>query len=282
MSRLYQKRNTVLFKLIIFTMILGFGISATVWAAPPVPKYPDQNDQDQSPQDRKKPDQRKGAKRPDYQKSSPKRKGSQTSSPKANTSSQRNKPRTVVRKPTNKKVTTPKNRGRYPKTGKIYTKITGDHYTVRSHSRDYIFHQGIFYSRDPRGYKVVKPPRGAVVRHLPSGFETLIIAGITYFIFANVFYNKTASGYVVVDEPAGFSHGVAIPQDGQALAVNTRLLNVRSGPGLGHPVIFQVRLSEVLIFQGYSGSWYYVQLPNGNYGWVMSKYTRVIFTAADG
>ena len=72
------------------------------------------------------------------------------------------------------------------------------------------------------------------------------------------------------------------PVNGQALAVQARILNVRSGPGLNHAVIRQVRSGEHLMIQGNAPGWYYVLLPDGTSGWVMSKYTFKIASDAQG
>lgn len=172
----------------------------------------------------------------------------------------------------------------YPKPGKIYRTIPRNHHVVRVGPKRYFYHNGIYYHHDPNGFVVVRPPRGAVVAHLPVGFETLVVAGITYFLFAGIYYQKHDSGYVVVDNPpaAAVSPEVLPETGGQTLAVDVEILNVRSGPGMGHAVIHQVRLGDRLVIQDTSPGWYYVQLPDGTFGWVMQKYTHLVVPEAKG
>jgi N-acetylmuramoyl-L-alanine amidase len=57
------------------------------------------------------------------------------------------------------------------------------------------------------------------------------------------------------------------------VVVNVPLLNVRSGPGLGYEKIYQFPKGYVLEVHGRTLDWLYVQLPNGEFGWVDSVYT---------
>jgi N-acetylmuramoyl-L-alanine amidase len=63
-------------------------------------------------------------------------------------------------------------------------------------------------------------------------------------------------------------------ENGKSLSVNVDSLNVRSGPGVDYPVTTQVRMGDALTVQGTSDDWYYVSLPDGSNGWVLSKFTR--------
>lgn len=172
----------------------------------------------------------------------------------------------------------------YPQTGKIVPHIPPGHQTLNVGPDRYFYHQGIYYRPDPKGFKVVMPPPGAVVGHLPDGFETLVIAGLTYFLFAGIYYHHTAAGYEVVPAPpeASASEATPPPANGQSLVVQAQMLNVRSGPGLNHTIIHQVRSGQQLIIQGSAPGWYYVLLPDGTYGWVMSKYTIRLASDAKG
>jgi hypothetical protein len=172
----------------------------------------------------------------------------------------------------------------YPKPGRVYRTIPRDHHRVHVGPNNYFYHGGIYYRRGNNGYIVVRPPRGAVIAHLPVGFETLVVAGIPYFLFAGVYYQKHDSGYVVVDEPPGaaVSPEVMPEPGGQTLAVDVEILNVRSGPGMNHTVIQQVHLGDRLVIQDTSPGWCYVQLPDGSFGWVMRRYTRLLAPEAKG
>ncbi|WP_054699321.1 DUF6515 family protein [Desulfosarcina cetonica] len=119
--------------------------------------------------------------------------------------------------------------GDYPQEGQYRQSIPADHQRVRMGGDPMVFHKGVYYRHDPRGYRVVRPPRGTKIDHLPLGVETLLIAGVTYFLLAGIYYQKAPSGYVVVDAPASAPPSPTMAA-GQVLAVDTALLNVRSGP----------------------------------------------------
>ena len=172
----------------------------------------------------------------------------------------------------------------YPQPGKVVPHIPPGHQTLNVGPDRFFYHEGIYYRQDPRGFKVVRPPHGVIVGHLPDGFETLVIAGITYFLFAGIYYHHTAAGYEVVEAPAQASVSAESPPpaNGQTLVVQVQMLNVRSGPGMNHAIIHQVRSGEQLVIQGNAPGWYYVRLPDGTFGWVMSQYTLKIASDAKG
>jgi uncharacterized protein YgiM (DUF1202 family) len=59
------------------------------------------------------------------------------------------------------------------------------------------------------------------------------------------------------------------------LVVTTPRLYVRSGPGMHHAVIGEVQMNNVLKIVGSADGWWRVHLYGGQYGWVMSDYTRL-------
>ncbi len=64
--------------------------------------------------------------------------------------------------------------------------------------------------------------------------------------------------------------------------VRASLLNVRSGPGKNFGVLYQISLGAVVEIRGNAPGWYYVRLPNGHYGWVMTEFTVPAPLPADG
>jgi uncharacterized protein YgiM (DUF1202 family) len=74
---------------------------------------------------------------------------------------------------------------------------------------------------------------------------------------------------------------VQSPATGKA-TVTAALLNVRSGPGRNFSVRYQVSQGAVLEIRGNAPGWYYVQLPNGHYGWVMTQFAARASSPADG
>jgi hypothetical protein len=62
----------------------------------------------------------------------------------------------------------------------------------------------------------------------------------------------------------------------QQVSVTAEKLEVRSGPGSNHPLVTHVAKGAVLVVRGSAPDWWYVQLPNGNFGWVMRKFTAPV------
>lgn len=129
----------------------------------------------------------------------------------------------------------------------------------------------------PHGPSHHGPSYGHRISILPRGFETLMIAGLTYYLVAGTYYQRSANGYIVVDPPPA-----NIQQSSGIVVVNTGLLNVRSGPGTENGVVAQVSRGQQLQVKGVAPDWYYVQLSNGTDGWVMMKYVNLLGTAANG
>jgi hypothetical protein len=68
----------------------------------------------------------------------------------------------------------------------------------------------------------------------------------------------------------------------QKVTVTAEQLEVRSGPGLNHSLVAQVPKGIVLVIRGSAPEWWYVQLPNGSFGWVMRKFTAPVPLPASG
>lgn len=66
----------------------------------------------------------------------------------------------------------------------------------------YYYHRGMFYRPGPRGYYVVRAPRGAVIRHLPPHYSRVYYGSTVYYRYGDVYYRDYPGGYVVVDEPS--------------------------------------------------------------------------------
>lgn len=151
----------------------------------------------------------------------------------------------------------------------------------------FFYYNGFFYRKYDNRYVVVQPPVGAIVSAIPAGFVTFVNGGITYYFYGGIYYRRVLSGYEVVDCPSDAvvvsetTDQVDEPSDkaqttadiGERVSVTAHLLNVRFGPGKEHPVIQRVARGSILIIKGAAPGWYYVQLPNGKYGWVMVKFT---------
>ena len=154
------------------------------------------------------------------------------------------------------------------------------HTVVRVGHEDFFVHEGRFYRRGPGGFVVIAPPYGQVVATLPVGFATVTIAGAPFFVANGVYYQRAPHGYVIVEAPPG---AVVPPQPWPAtVVVQVPSLNVRQGPSGTAPVIAVVASGQQLPVQGAEPGWYYVQLPNGQHGWVVSNYVVSVPPPAAG
>ena len=136
---------------------------------------------------------------------------------------------------------------------------------VRCHYRG-----GVFYKKGRRGFVVVRAPVGAVVPVLPPGVRAVFVGGRTYYCLHGAYYRKIPLGYVVVNAPAGdLVTDASLMTDGARVTVRAALLNVRSGPGVNHPVVTRVRRGTVMTIRGQAADWFYAELPNGTFGWVI-------------
>lgn len=160
--------------------------------------------------------------------------------------------------------------------GHIIGKLPHGARVIHVHRSPYYFYDGIFYQPRPSGYVVVSAPIGAIVASLPLGHARISIGGALYFTFGNTYYRQVPQGYLVVAPPPD----VIVDEQPEApiyssVHVVVNRLNVRSGPGRDHPIVFQLHRGAVLTVYGTSPGWYYVQLPNGQYGWIMEQFTRM-------
>lgn len=143
---------------------------------------------------------------------------------------------------------------------------------------EYYYHRGIYYRPLPHGYIVTTPPVGAVIVDLPPGYATFRTGGVQYYYYGNVYYTRVPSGYIVVNPPYETSPAnVAVYQSASPaisrVTVTPPMLNVRSGPGTEHAVIFQASQGVILEIHGSAPEWLFVKLPSGEFGWVMKKFT---------
>ncbi|GMR05087.1 MAG: hypothetical protein BMS9Abin23_1020 [Thermodesulfobacteriota bacterium] len=173
--------------------------------------------------------------------------------------------------------------------GQFARRLPKRRHRVVVRDREYFYRRGLFYYRRPRGFVVVGPPIGTIVASLGVRYKRIWVGGALYYYYSSIFYRRVPRGFVVVEPPATATVLLAPPAivepaepaTGSVLVTSARL-NVRTGPDLYNPVIYQVLEDEVLIIRGKAPGWLYVELPNGKYGWVMEQYTDSIFPPASG
>jgi len=151
----------------------------------------------------------------------------------------------------------------------------------------YYYRHGVFYRPGLSGYVVVKVPFGAIVVSLPVGYQTIWVDDSAYYAYGGYFYRRVPRGFVVVEPPETVEFEEINPdivQPSQTatgeVSVTAPVLNVRSGPSLNDPKIYQIHEGYILEIHGKSNGWLYVQLPNGEFGWVKSVFTRPLEPAS--
>ncbi|MGW8186426.1 MAG: DUF6515 family protein [Desulfobacterales bacterium] len=177
---------------------------------------------------------------------------------------------------------------RHDRHDKVVVSLPKDRRAVSVGRARYFYHRGTFYRKAPAGYVVVNAPLGAVVTGLPVGFKMTVIGGMTHFTYGGVYYRRVPSGYRVVAPPPAIrvqapSYGCAqLPVPDEQIAVIAERLNVRSGPGVSQAVVGQVVRGTRLVILGNAAGWWYVQLPDGDTGWVMAAFTTSLPQPASG
>jgi len=167
-----------------------------------------------------------------------------------------------------------------PRQGTVIVNLPAGHRTVYVGRSRYFYRSGVFYRPGPSGYVVVRAPIGAVIAAPPAGCRTVVVGSATYYDYNGDYYQNTPGGYVVVEAPTVVPAPAATT--GQRVSVTAHTLNVRSGPGMGHPVIEQVRQGIVLMVQGTAPGWLYVRTPSGKLGWVSGQYTVPFVSVPSG
>lgn len=77
----------------------------------------------------------------------------------------------------------------------------------------YYTHRGVFYQHGPRGYVVVRAPRGAVLRSLPPHCSRIYVGTSVYYRYGDVYYQPAREGYVVVEQPKAASLPPPVPAE---------------------------------------------------------------------
>lgn len=73
--------------------------------------------------------------------------------------------------------------------------------TVHVGRDNYYYHRGVFYRPGPRGYYVVRAPRGAIIRTLPPHYARVYVGPSVYYRYGDIYYQDYRGGYIVVDPP---------------------------------------------------------------------------------
>ncbi len=140
----------------------------------------------------------------------------------------------------------------------------------------FFYHLGHYYQQTHEGYVSVTAPIGATIGILPSGCSSFRINGRRYFNCADVYYEPYNDGFLVVESPVPVHRDRGkIVRPGDKVRITANTLNVRSGPGKRFRIVSKVYGGQIVKVDSVDRDWYYVIMPDGSYGWVMSKYTKL-------
>ncbi|MBU1568287.1 MAG: SH3 domain-containing protein [Proteobacteria bacterium] len=156
--------------------------------------------------------------------------------------------------------------------GSVHRSLPAEAFALSVAGAAFFFHMGTYYRHTPTGYVVVQAPFGARVRALPERCSPLYIDGRRYYDCDDVYYEPQGDEYVVIERPSAQQAGVEI---GDEVRIKADFLNVRSGPGTRYRVVSNLYRDDIVEIGGMDGEWYYVQLPDGSYGWIMRGYIRL-------
>jgi len=70
-------------------------------------------------------------------------------------------------------------------------------------NNQYNYDDGVYYTKESNGYKVVPAPLGATISELPKGYVTINVSGTEYYYYGGTYYSKDTSKYKVVNAPVG-------------------------------------------------------------------------------
>jgi hypothetical protein len=162
----------------------------------------------------------------------------------------------------------------------VITRLPRGYRRIWHDRKPYYYYSGVFYRPHISGFIAVGAPIGAIVVSLPVGYQRIWVDDSWYYVYGSSFYRRVPAGYMVVEAPPAVVVEDIVPElvpppetAAGNVAVTTSVLNVRSGPGLGYPLIYQIQEGYLLEVHGKTTGWLYVQLPNGEFGWVMNIYT---------
>lgn len=77
--------------------------------------------------------------------------------------------------------------GRHTTTVVIQT-LPKNHQVVKVANQTYLLQKGVYYTKNKRGYKVVKAPVHATIAQLPYGHTTKLIRGQLYYVHNGTYY----------------------------------------------------------------------------------------------
>jgi hypothetical protein len=103
----------------------------------------------------------------------------------------------------------------YPPRGFVVHALPPGFVTFRRPGGEFLFSDGIWYSRRGPDFLVVALPPGVTIAALPLGYTTVWVRGRPYYYANDVYYTQAPDGYAVVEAPSE-SDIVTTPPPGAA------------------------------------------------------------------
>jgi hypothetical protein len=103
----------------------------------------------------------------------------------------------------------------YPPRGFVVHALPRGFVTIRRPGGEFLFSDGIWYSRRRPDSLVVAPPPGVTIAALPLGYTTVWVRGRPYYYASDVYYTQAPDGYAVAEAPSE-SDIVTTPPQGAA------------------------------------------------------------------
>ncbi len=123
--------------------------------------------------------------------------------------------------------------------------------------------------------------RTRIKHRYPYGYRTGWRGDSSFFYFSGTLYESPPPRYVIVKTPPETvvvreTSTITSPVEAYSgkVLVTVSTLNVRSGPDLDYSLVHQVIEGSILNVSGKTDGWLYVELANGQSGWVKSVFTE--------
>ena len=124
------------------------------------------------------------------------------------------------------------------------------------------------------------PYRGTVTYLFHQESPIVRVRYVKYYYHNGIFYKRGTARLVVIKKTAFVAQ--SSPNVVTIVSVSVSTADVYSGPGINFLVNCQLHHGDVLTIYANVKDWLYVQLPDGQFGWVMKIYTTQLPPQASG
>ncbi len=160
-----------------------------------------------------------------------------------------------------------------------HEKVIGSQHV--KHSREWSARKKFRYRRSEYYRRDYYPARTRITHRYPYDYRNGWRGGSSFFYFSGTLYESPRPRYVIVKSPPETvvvrkTSTITSPVEAYSgrVLVTVSTLNVRSGPDLDYSLVYQVIEGSILNVSGKTNGWLYVELSNGQSGWVKSVFTE--------